>query len=70
VRGLKQGPPVDAPIEMKIVGPGLPTLRALGEEARRLMAGSPHITHTRATCRAARPSSSSRSTRTAPASPA
>jgi multidrug efflux pump subunit AcrB len=47
-RGLKQGPPVDAPIELRIVGPGLDWLRRLGEEARLLMAETPFVTHTRA----------------------
>ena len=48
VRGLKQGPPVDAPVELRLVGPNLETLRALGVDARRLLAQVPEITHTRA----------------------
>ncbi|MEM7259097.1 MAG: efflux RND transporter permease subunit, partial [Pseudomonadota bacterium] len=32
VRGLVQGPPVDAPVELRIVGPELDTLRELGDE--------------------------------------
>ncbi|MEM6886655.1 MAG: efflux RND transporter permease subunit [Pseudomonadota bacterium] len=37
VRGLVQGPPVDAPVEIRIVGPDLETLRSLGAEARAIM---------------------------------
>ena len=48
VRGLVQGPPVDAPLEMRLVGPDLDVLRALGEEARALMSRVPSITHTQA----------------------
>jgi len=47
VRGLKQGPPVDAPIELRIVGSNLETLKTLGEEARARMAEIPAITHSR-----------------------
>ncbi|MEO1471821.1 MAG: efflux RND transporter permease subunit, partial [Pseudomonadota bacterium] len=49
VRGLKQGPPVDAPVELRLVGPSLDTLRRLGKEARARMAGVPSIIHSRAT---------------------
>lgn len=49
VRGLKQGPPVDAPVELRLVGPSLETLRALGEEARARMSDVPTIIHSRAT---------------------
>ncbi|MEM1344762.1 MAG: efflux RND transporter permease subunit [Pseudomonadota bacterium] len=48
VRGLKQGPPVAAPIELRLVGPSLDQLRALGEQARRRMQEVPEVTHTRA----------------------
>lgn len=48
VRGLVQGPPVSAPLEMRLVGPGLQSLRSLGEEARRRIAELPTVTHTRA----------------------
>ncbi|MEO1265992.1 MAG: efflux RND transporter permease subunit, partial [Pseudomonadota bacterium] len=37
VRGLVQGPPVAAPVEIRIVGPNLAKLRELGEEVRKLM---------------------------------
>ncbi|MEM8791956.1 MAG: efflux RND transporter permease subunit [Pseudomonadota bacterium] len=49
VRGLKQGPPVDAPVELRLVGPSLEVLRGLGEEARARMAEVSSITHSRAT---------------------
>ncbi|GGK20077.1 efflux RND transporter permease subunit [Salinarimonas ramus] len=49
VRGLVQGPPVSAPLEMRLVGPDLETLRRLGAEARALMADIPSVIHTRAT---------------------
>ncbi|MEM7670599.1 MAG: efflux RND transporter permease subunit, partial [Pseudomonadota bacterium] len=49
VRGLKQGPPVDAPVELRLVGPSLDVLRQLGDEARTRMAEVPAIIHSRAT---------------------
>ena len=49
VRGLKQGPPVDAPVELRLVGPSLEVLRRLGDEARARMARVAAITHSRAT---------------------
>ncbi len=48
VRGLVQGPPVDAPVEIRIVGPSLDTLREIGDEVRRLMRDVPGITVARA----------------------
>lgn len=47
VRGLFQGPPVNAPVEFKVIGPNLETLRRLGEEVRTRMARVQDITHTR-----------------------
>jgi multidrug efflux pump subunit AcrB len=32
VRGLVQGPPVAAPVELRVVGPDLDTLRAIGDD--------------------------------------
>ncbi|MDJ0948418.1 MAG: efflux RND transporter permease subunit [Alphaproteobacteria bacterium] len=49
VRGLVQGPPVDAPVELRVVGPDLDLLRALGDDLRRRMAEVPEITHARTT---------------------
>jgi multidrug efflux pump subunit AcrB len=48
VRGLVQGPPVEAPVEIRIVGPNLDTLRRLGERVRLIMQGVPGITVTQA----------------------
>ena len=48
VRSIVQGPPVAAPVEIKIVGQDLQTLRALGDEARAIMADNPLVTHARA----------------------
>ncbi len=47
VRGLFQGPPVNAPVEYKVIGPNLETLRRIGGEIRERMARVPDITHTR-----------------------
>jgi multidrug efflux pump subunit AcrB len=49
VRDLTQGPPVAAPVELRLVGPNLETLRAFGDEARARVATVPGVTHTRAT---------------------
>jgi multidrug efflux pump subunit AcrB len=48
VRGLVQGPPVDAPVELRIVGPDIATLREEGARLRRLMAGQDEVTLARA----------------------
>ena len=47
VRGLVQGPPVDAPVEIRIVGQNLDTLRELGERVQAIMQDVPGITITR-----------------------
>ncbi|MCG8562548.1 MAG: efflux RND transporter permease subunit [Hyphomicrobiales bacterium] len=43
VRGLVQGPPVNAPVEIRLVGPDLQVLRRLGEKVRTLMVAVPDI---------------------------
>lgn len=48
VRDLTQGPPVAAPVELRLVGPELRTLRELGEDLRRRIAEHPDVTHTKA----------------------
>ncbi|MEL7082023.1 MAG: efflux RND transporter permease subunit [Pseudomonadota bacterium] len=48
VRTLVQGPPVAAPVEIRVVGPDMATLRDLGDEARAIMANNPLVTHARA----------------------
>lgn len=55
VRQLEQGPPFDAPVEMRIYGSDLDTLQQLGEEARSLLLGVADITHTRASLAEATP---------------
>ncbi len=48
VRQLEQGPPFDAPIEMRIYGSNLETLQSLGENVRQTLVQIPDVTHTRA----------------------
>ena len=48
VRQLEQGPPFDAPIEMRIYGSDLQELRRLGEKVRGELARTANVTHTRA----------------------
>ncbi|MCU4653243.1 efflux RND transporter permease subunit [Roseibacterium sp. SDUM158016] len=48
VRGLVQGPPVDAPVELRIVGPDIATLRDEGARLRQLVAGQDAVTLSRA----------------------
>ncbi len=47
VEALVQGPPVDAPVEIRLVGPDPAALRALGEEARGIVAGVAGVTTVR-----------------------
>ncbi|MEL6373603.1 MAG: efflux RND transporter permease subunit [Pseudomonadota bacterium] len=47
VRGLVQGPPVAAPVEIRINGPNLAKLRDLGEEVRRIMLSVPDVLQAR-----------------------
>ncbi|CAH0990570.1 Cation efflux system protein CusA [Sinobacterium norvegicum] len=49
VRKLEQGPPFNAPIEMRIYGPNLDQLKQLGDEARRILSTTEHVVHSRAT---------------------
>ncbi|QBF32303.1 efflux RND transporter permease subunit [Thalassococcus sp. S3] len=49
VRGLVQGPPVAAPVELRFVGQDTEVLRALGDEARSLMADLDFVTQVRST---------------------
>lgn len=48
VRGLVQGPPVDAPVEITIKGQDIATLRQLGDEVRAIMADLDLVTQARA----------------------
>jgi multidrug efflux pump subunit AcrB len=48
VRGLVQGPPVDAPVEFRLEGPTLEVLRAEGERLRAILLGVEGVTTVRA----------------------
>lgn len=43
VRGLVQGPPVAAPVEIRVVGPSLDTLRDIGDKIRFIMLDVPGL---------------------------
>ncbi|MAC46092.1 MAG: MFS transporter [Oceanospirillum sp.] len=49
VRKLEQGPPFNAPVELRLYGPNLDTLKTLGDRARHVLVGTPDVIHTRAT---------------------
>ena len=55
VRGIDQGPPVEAPIEVRVLGPNVATLKRLGEEFRRRLEQLPDITHTKMSVTSASP---------------
>ncbi|MEZ6109093.1 MAG: efflux RND transporter permease subunit, partial [Pirellulaceae bacterium] len=46
VRQLEQGPPFDAPVEVRLFGPDLDTLEIVGEDVRRILADIPDVIHT------------------------
>ncbi|AOY80742.1 efflux RND transporter permease subunit [Moorena producens JHB] len=48
VRQIEQGPPFDAPIELRLYGPQLHRLRELGNQIRAELAQVPDVIHTRA----------------------
>ncbi|MEM7487751.1 MAG: efflux RND transporter permease subunit [Pseudomonadota bacterium] len=48
VRGLVQGPPVNAPVELRLVGDDLATLRQAGDDLRRIVEDAPMVTLARA----------------------
>ncbi len=52
---FEQGPPVNAPVEIRIFGPELDTLRQFGERLRIILAESKYVTYTRATIEGGRP---------------
>ena len=47
VRQLEQGPPFDAPVEIRIAGPNLQVLQDLGTQVRLLLSQTPNVLHTR-----------------------
>jgi multidrug efflux pump subunit AcrB len=55
VKQLEQGPPFDAPIEMRLFGPDLDRLRQLGEQVRVALAHVSDVIHTQATLTDGRP---------------
>ncbi|QDU86713.1 Cobalt-zinc-cadmium resistance protein CzcA [Pirellulimonas nuda] len=46
VKQLEQGPPFEAPIEVRLFGPDLARLQSLGEEVRQMLTGLPDVVHT------------------------
>ena len=48
VRQLEQGPPFDAPVEMRIYGSNIEKLQSLGEQVRQILVDIKNVTHTRA----------------------
>ena len=55
VRQLEQGPPFPAPIELRLYGSDMPTLRTLGNQLRGELAKIPNVIHTRAGLTEAQP---------------
>ena len=45
VRQLEQGPPFEAPIEIRLFGPDLDLIRELGNRVRRILAETPSVVH-------------------------
>jgi len=52
---FEQGPPFDAPIEIRVVGPDLDVLRRLGDDLRRVLGESEAVTYTRSKLLGGRP---------------
>lgn len=48
IKGIDQGPPVSAPVEVEIIGPDLGLLQSLGEQLRHRMEKIAFVTHTNA----------------------
>ena len=47
VRQLEQGPPFDAPIEIRVIGPDLDVLDELGSQLRKIVSETTKVIHTR-----------------------
>jgi len=47
VRQLEQGPPFDAPVEVRLFGPNLDELRTIGSKLRQILVETPGVIHTR-----------------------
>ena len=52
---FEQGPPTNAPIEVRVLGPDLNVLRRLGEQLRLLLSGIDEVTYTRASLSVSEP---------------
>lgn len=48
VRQLEQGPPFDAPVELRLYGPDLDVLKDLSDDVRQVLSQTPDVLHTRA----------------------
>lgn len=55
VRSFGQGPPISAPIAVRIIGPDPDRLRQLGEELRRILHQLPQVTESKASIPGGRP---------------
>jgi multidrug efflux pump subunit AcrB len=55
VRQLEQGPPFDAPVELRIFGPDIERLNELGEQIRLAAVGLPDVIHTKTILSESRP---------------
>lgn len=49
VKQLGQGPPVDAPVEIRVYGPSVRRLRQIGQDLQGFLYQTPRVTHTRTT---------------------
>ena len=47
VQQLQQGPPFDAPVEIRVLGPELTELQRLGSQIRQTLSASTYVNHTR-----------------------
>lgn len=55
VRQLEQGPPFDAPVELRIFGPDIDRLAQLGEQVRLIASELPNVIHTKTALSSSRP---------------
>ncbi len=55
VRELGSGPPIQAPIELRVLGPDLAVLEGIGEQLRTILSEIPNVTYTRTSLKAGRP---------------
>jgi multidrug efflux pump subunit AcrB len=55
IKLLEQGPPVDAPVELRLQGTDLEVLASVGQEVRRELAASNGVVHTTASMEGAQP---------------